>query len=311
MLSKINILSSFFIAFFLISCSTVGSYNQPFVNTDETLKIKEGMTKELVLMNVGEPYFVESGKNNTEIWVYNVRTITVMSDLKTMQPNKKHPEIKHAGMHHKLQITFKSGKVISWGPFEQKKDNKKNNKVEDKTDNKEEQSGQKMIAQGKEASSLKTTSDKKTNNFILEIKPGLLIHEDFTAMSAGARVGYKSFALDFTGGINEDEEYGVAIMLIYNKKMNKITLEGGLGVAFTEWRRSFNDNYYDDWYDYDYWWGNYGWTDKQSVALKLSAGYELKFGKFSITPTYEMNLAILSDEEGAGFSNLAVNIGFR
>ena len=53
----------------------------PFINSDETVQLQVGMTKSEVLDKIGNPLFVKSGVNNTIIWIYEVRTIEVLSDI--------------------------------------------------------------------------------------------------------------------------------------------------------------------------------------------------------------------------------------
>lgn len=108
-------------SFLLIGCA---AFNTPFINVDETLQLKFGMTQTDVLKDIGEPLFVKSGKNGSTIWVYEVRTIEVQSqpDLIPMiqkgGPSKKHENTRHAAPNHKLEIIFNNGKVSSWGPNE-------------------------------------------------------------------------------------------------------------------------------------------------------------------------------------------------
>ena len=337
MINRINTIVILIVIFLVSSCSSVGTYNKPFINTAETLKISEGMTRQEILMNVGQPYYVKSGKDNSEVvWVYEVRTILVKSELSNAQPkpNKFHPDQKHAGPHHKLQITFKNDKVTSWGPLEQEKSSKKE-EPEKKVGENEEESNK----EGK-------SSTKKIMNlfskFNFTLKPiGSIMHEEFSAPSAGFMIGYKSFGLDVTSGDFEDG-FASSIMLVYNKKINNLRLQAGLGTTMAEWFQTETviDEYYVDqgywayewecaywgyygdcyWYDYDYYWVDTSywetneyetssWKYRDSMALRLALGYEFGLGKFSITPTYEMNISL--DQEKAGFSNLTVNVGLR
>ena len=50
------------------SCSTISSskpYNTPFINTDDTIQLQQGMSKASVLEKIGYPLYVKSGINNT------------------------------------------------------------------------------------------------------------------------------------------------------------------------------------------------------------------------------------------------------
>ena len=52
------------------SCSTISSskpYNTPFINTDDTIQLQQGMNKSSVLAKIGYPLYVKSGVNNTII----------------------------------------------------------------------------------------------------------------------------------------------------------------------------------------------------------------------------------------------------
>ena len=95
---------------FLIGCAT---YNTPFINADETTKLSFGMTQKEVLETVGEPLYVASGGDNKVTYVYEVRTILVKSKAETGEPNKFNSDQKHDSPHHKLQIIFKDGRVLS------------------------------------------------------------------------------------------------------------------------------------------------------------------------------------------------------
>ena len=54
------VLSSLLILF--TACAT-NSYNIPFVNVDETIQLREGMSRQDVLNTMGDPYYVQSGNN--------------------------------------------------------------------------------------------------------------------------------------------------------------------------------------------------------------------------------------------------------
>ena len=111
---------------FFYSCATVGEkYNTPFINSTETSKLDFDMSKEEVLSVLGEPLVVKSGKGETRtiIWLYEVRTITVEGDKKTLkagveeyEPRKTNTLFKHAAPHHMLELEFIEGKLINWGP---------------------------------------------------------------------------------------------------------------------------------------------------------------------------------------------------
>ena len=65
----------------LSACTFTKSYNTPFINADETIQLQEGMSKQDVLQKVGEPFYVDYGINGTVVWIYEVRSINVKSNL--------------------------------------------------------------------------------------------------------------------------------------------------------------------------------------------------------------------------------------
>ena len=109
----------FIITMFLFTgCSVMTStYNTPFINSDETILLKEGMSTDLVLGQVGEPLYVDFGVAGTVVWIYEVRTVTVLSELTPtggVIPNKTHSITKHSAPIHRLKVTFVNDRVVSW-----------------------------------------------------------------------------------------------------------------------------------------------------------------------------------------------------
>ncbi len=104
----------------LTSCVT-NSYNTPFINSEETIELDFGMSREEVKSTLNEPLFIAYGDNNEIIWVYEVRTIEVKSKTSpTGQetiPSKTSKDTKHAGVLHKLALTFVNGKLAKWEPY--------------------------------------------------------------------------------------------------------------------------------------------------------------------------------------------------
>jgi outer membrane protein assembly factor BamE (lipoprotein component of BamABCDE complex) len=104
----------------LFSCVTQ-TYNTPFINSDETVKLEFGMTQDRVMELLNSPpLFVASGDAETVVWVYEVRTIEVKSKLGSSgqtAPSKTSSYIKHAAPVHRLALVFDSdGKLMDWGP---------------------------------------------------------------------------------------------------------------------------------------------------------------------------------------------------
>ena len=294
MINRINTIIILIVIFLVSSCSSVGTYNKPFINTTETLKISEGMSRQQVLMNVGQPYYVESGKGGSEVvWVYEVRTILVKSELSNAQPNKFHPDQKHAGPHHKLQITFKNDKVTSWGPLDQKKSSEKEEPEEKVADNKEETSTEKT-------STKKKTGPSFLSKFSLTSKLGMGFHDDAGGTVLGGNIGYGPWGAEITSMDGDQGSYGFSMMLTYEKPMNKFFVQTGVGMTSTEWEYR---NYYSDWNDNYYW----DYTSREGFALRLGIGTKKTFGPFIVKPIFAMNLGL--GEEGSGFSTLTLNVG--
>ena len=103
---------------FMISCATT-VYNRPFINADETKQLEFFMSIDEVISTIGRPLFVESGGNGQIIWIYEVRTIMVESDVNTsgIIPRKTHQNTKHGPAIHKLELMFNSGELISWNEY--------------------------------------------------------------------------------------------------------------------------------------------------------------------------------------------------
>tara|TARA_X000001036_G_scaffold70930_1_gene62328 strand:+ start:3164 stop:3616 length:453 start_codon:yes stop_codon:yes gene_type:complete len=102
-------------------CSTISSskpYNTPFINTDDTIQLQQGMSKASVLEKIGYPLYVKSGINNTIVWIYEVRSTEVSSDTdilsKEVTVNKTNANQRHSSPIHQLEIIFINNKVKQW-----------------------------------------------------------------------------------------------------------------------------------------------------------------------------------------------------
>ena len=101
------------------------NYNTPFINVDETINLKFGMTKDEVLKKLNEPLFVEYGDKKKTIWVYEVRTIEIKSlilpDGTTVIPVKKSiskKDTRHSSPLNKISLVFENNKLKSWSAYE-------------------------------------------------------------------------------------------------------------------------------------------------------------------------------------------------
>ena len=104
---------------FIVACSMSKNYNTPFINVDETKQFEFGMSQNDVLNKIGYPLFVESGGNSEIVWVYEVRTISVLSNVMPteVQPNKTNLQFKNNPPIHKLAVVFKNNELESWGKY--------------------------------------------------------------------------------------------------------------------------------------------------------------------------------------------------
>ncbi len=119
--------------FITTSCTTVvKNWNTPYIDTNETLQLYYGMPKDDVLSALGNPLYVKKGwpggKTNEIVWVYEVRTQYVASDVASptgeitivKTPSSRKPNIP-GFVIHKLSITFKDGKLNHWEALEEDK----------------------------------------------------------------------------------------------------------------------------------------------------------------------------------------------
>jgi len=290
-----SILLSLFI-FNLALCSSVegvnlpnislsGSYNNPFINTSETLKIEEGMSYSSIIENIGQPLYVKSGNGLSKevIWVYEVRTILVESSI-SGEPNKNSNNSKHAGLHHKLQIIFVNGKVNSWGPLsESKLDQDSNNKTVEKDKN--------------EGADVKVEVDSKIDlknksTFSIYGKLGPVLGEKFDAPTAlGIGLLYKNFGGELIFGGGDEKGYVISISGLYQKELsNNLILQGKFGYNESD----------EPYYDYDYW-DDYDDTFKSGFSAALGVGYKFSFSKLFLTPMLNLHFG--------HYAALTLNIG--
>ncbi len=109
----------------ILTGCTSNVYNTPYIDTAETVKLKNNLSTNEVIKSLGKPLYVEYGTQKTgEIsWVYEVRTREVESKvLATSEiiPNKDNDEKRPGQPIHYLRIIFADGKVSKWEAFDKK-----------------------------------------------------------------------------------------------------------------------------------------------------------------------------------------------
>ena len=100
----------------IITGCTPKIYNAPYINTAETVHLKNNLSKNEVINSLGKPLYVEYGTQKTgEIsWVYEVRAREVESELlgtSEIIPNKDHNEKRPSPPINYLRIIFVNGKL--------------------------------------------------------------------------------------------------------------------------------------------------------------------------------------------------------
>ena len=98
-------------------------YNTPFIDTAETVQLKNNLSKTEVINSLGKPLYVENGtlKTSEISWIYEVRAREVQSDLLStgeIIPNKDNDKKRPSQPIHYLRIIFVDGKVSKWEAFD-------------------------------------------------------------------------------------------------------------------------------------------------------------------------------------------------
>ena len=312
MISKNNL----FILLLFNSLLLWGSYNTPFINTYETLKLTYGMDKIDVENELGKPLYVLSGENDSKkiIWVYEVRTIEIQS--KRIKPGVYAPTKSkyyipqrasgnttiHSEPIHRIQVEFINNKVSSWGPIQQKNINtgKELNKKTDKITNNEATYSEIIIIDPDLSNDSKKVGfffDPKIMmrfdswHITIESENGNYYQDEIKASTNGGSVGFHSGFKFEKARIGLDCRLGSGggVMLSFERNMDtEFNILIGVGIDVEEYEVYDDDSYYDnDDYYYDY-------PQKIGfVKLELSKN----FGKFNLgigtIPNFE-------DDDGGG-----------
>jgi len=112
--------------YFILFGIFFSAWNTPYIDTDETLQLKYGISKDAVLDKLGTPLYVQkgwpNGSENELVWVYEVRTINVRSKTAangSIEIVKVSSSTRPADKHHRLKLTFEDNKLINWEPIKE------------------------------------------------------------------------------------------------------------------------------------------------------------------------------------------------
>jgi outer membrane protein assembly factor BamE (lipoprotein component of BamABCDE complex) len=290
-----------------IGCSTVSTpYNTPFINADETIQLYEGMSKNDVLDKVGGPLYVESGINNTIVWIYEVRLIEVQSDTdpisKKVTFKKTSANTRHSDPIHQIQIVFIDNKIKKWEMVI-----KKEEKVKVKTETTKKNVEKKKEKKKKKKKKEKTVTAKPTekSNWIISPSMWLVSTHDDMGYGLGFSMlkGNLGFEMNNNWTIMEESEgdYLLTVnystlngLFLYNKNYKKFTTQLGAGMSLIS---SAPDNPM----DYNNPVMNHDPKEENGSAelfLRVSIGKHLSYKKLRFTPMLEMNYF----NEEVGFS---------
>tara|TARA_B100000941_G_scaffold79010_1_gene54087 strand:+ start:2403 stop:3368 length:966 start_codon:yes stop_codon:yes gene_type:complete len=318
----IKLITFIAIAVFYSGCATVTNqqtYNVPFINSDETVQLQIGMTKSEVLDKIGNPLFVKSGLNNTIIWIYEVRTIEVLSDtdLKAMEIryNKTNPNTRHSNTTHRIEITFINDKVNQWIRIAEEKDEQSNDEIIEKEQKpKKDTSDIKPKKLSESITIDNNTKDKQNWIFSPSITLGTTLDDLGTGL--GIKVLYKNVGIELNGnmttiernyGYNDYDYYKMRtqiksnnFLFLYQRNLKKIIAKFGLGLSTTERTNSYK------WYEGDSWSEDDDESFKEVFpTAKFGLGKHFQYKKLNYTPMLEVHFF----EEEIGF-NLTTSFNF-
>ena len=263
---------------FFSGCVVTNSYNTPFINTDDTIKLEYGMDKTSVYNELGQPLYVETGIQGTGsiIWIYEVRTIEVQSMVgmtgETI-PRKTYTQQRHANPLHKLRIEFIDNKVVNWGPIaEVKNANPPKSKEEGKKKKTKKFFFYPRVAIAHEKlSQFEGHEDDYTISIITRS----------TGMTTGLKIKSSKVGVDLETG-----EHSFGIMLYYERPMSN-GLNLGIGV---------------------------GYERVEYPALGFGEGFRLSPIKLGISKdinNFNIGVEAAPNVECFGCSNLSLNVKYK
>ena len=284
---------------FCTGCSMVSStnpYNAPFINSDETIQLQQGMKKQDVLSKIGDPLYVESGMNNTIIWIYEVRATEVLSDTDILTSkiivNKTNANTRHSAPIHQLKLIFVDNKIKQWDMIIKGEKSKltfdKELKIEPKITKEIEKPKKKQKKESKKS---------KTKN-ALTISPILSLFTTSNTHDNGSGIGISflrnNIGFEYNQYSNKEKTEPsswdtitktdkTSNMLFYYKKtsekFNKI-----YGIGIKSYTHKIHSKYDDTTSGLDF----------GGLYLNVGIGKDLKFKKIQYTPILSLNLNLIS-----------------
>lgn len=297
---------------FLIGCT---SFNAPFIDIDNTLKLHEGLTIEQTKSILGNPLVVKSGDSNSNeiIWIYEVRTIEVMSGKSSKGdpiPNKTHSITRHGDPIHYLTIHFIDNKVSSWESYSSQD---KSNSTDDTDasdgegdDNDEKDDSDQKDSDDNESTSGKSKKKKRNKNTVYTLRVASAMGE-FENATFGLRVEKKineKLALGIQTGMHD---WGAGMwygLYAVRPIMKKGIFEFSQLVGLSNWGRYVEGE--------DYWEGGY-WEYRDS-EYKDSFGLLLEERFDFLTPinglSIDLNLGVVTGSQGGAYIGSGIAYSF-
>ena len=304
------------LGFFLIGCT---SFNTPFIDVDDVLKLKDGLTIEQTKSILGKPLIVKSGDNtsNEIIWIYEVRTIEVMSGKSSIGdpiPNKSHSITKYGDPIHYLTIHFIDNKVSSWESYssQDKSDGTDGSETSNENDGGD-------LAQKNEAIDDDVDDDASLSESKKKLKSKKNLNYSLRATAALGEYENASFGLRFEKKIQEKFHIGIlagmhdwgagmwyglyAVRPIITKRVVKFSQVAGI----SNWGRYEYSKYYVESEWGDYWeYGDYEYHDSFGLMLEERFDFLTPINGLNI----DLNIGVVTGSNGGIYLGSGIAYSF-
>lgn len=276
--------------------SSTNPYNTPFINSDETIQLQQGMKKQDVLSKIGDPLYVESGMNNTIIWIYEVRATEILSDTDILTNkilvNKTSSNTRHSAPIHQLKLILVNNKIQQWDMIIKEK---KSKLIFDKELNIEPKIT-KEIEKPKKKGEKESKKSKAKNSFTISPILSLFTTSDTHDNGSGLGIGLlrNNIGFEYNQYSNEEKTHPNSwntitntnktsnILFFYRKEYEKFNSMYGIGI------KTYNQKVRSSYYE------TTSGVDFSGLYLDVGIGKDLKFKKIQYTPILSLNLNLLS-----------------